>query len=334
MSTLDASRLRLPTLASIATPPAGELALYANTDGAVHVVDENGTDTALGAGGGSGINPFRCNAGIFEARLSLSSTDPTADGISNSTLYLHPFRGNTIAMYDSSETDFLRNSIIGAVSIAIPATTNTVYDVLVYQSGGGLALELVQWTSATVRGSILQLWGGVWVKNGDTSRRYAGTIATGTVSGQSNDTLKERRVWNYYNRLPRSIEIKDATDSWSYGTAVWRAWNGSTANRVNFVRGFAEDAVNLSFGGSAFASQANPVLGIGLDSTTTPTGVTQKIPNNVIANMTALYAGTPAIGLHYLSLLEFCDTFGTDATFYGDNNNSYLAHGAEGVTWQ
>jgi hypothetical protein len=62
----------------------------------------------------------------------------------------------------------------------------------------------------------------------------------------------------------------DNTDSWNYTVASWQIKNNNNANKISFVRGLNEDAVDalnpmFSLNGTTNVTR---IVGIGLDSTT------------------------------------------------------------------
>ena len=82
-------------------------------------------------------------------------------------------------------------SVTSPISIAVPSTTSTVYDVFVYDSSGTSTLELTAWTNLTTRATALAYQNGVLCKTEGAlvTRRYLGSFRTTGVSGQ---TMKTR----------------------------------------------------------------------------------------------------------------------------------------------
>ena len=127
-------------------------------------------------------------------RLTLTSGTPvtTSDVTAATTLYFTPYKGDQVALYtDSTWTLYT----LTERSIAIPATTDTNYDVFLYDNSGTLTLELVAWSDGTTRATALATQNGVYVKSGSADRRYLGTIRTTGVSGQCEDSETKRFVW-------------------------------------------------------------------------------------------------------------------------------------------
>ena len=257
--------------------------------------------------------------GLCDGRLTLTTAVPvtTADVTAATTVYFTPYKGSQIALYDGSA-----NWTVYAfteVSVAVPSNTNTPFDIFAYDSSG-LTLEAVAWTNDTTRATALTKQDGIYVKTGATNKRYLGTGRTTGSSGQTESSALKRFLWNYYHRVERPLVVRESTDTWSYTTAAtWRSVNNSTANRVEFVIGVAEDPVRLRHYGypTVVTSPAVASVGIGLDSTSANSA--QIIgATRALSPLTAEYSGTPAAGGHYLQLLEANSTTST-VTFAGDN---------------
>jgi hypothetical protein len=260
---------------------------------------------------------------ICQGRLTLTTGVPvtTADVTAATTLYFTPFRGNWIGTYDGAAWSI---STFAEKSISLAGLTASLpYDVFIVD--GTLALELLAWTNTTTRATALVLQDGIYVKSGATTRRYLGTICITATTGQCEDSLLRRLVWNYYNRVERPMRAIDTTDSWTYGTASWRQANAAAANKVELVSGVSEDLARaevLSRIGTN--SGLAGAVGIGLDSTTANSAQLltdiatggASVTDSVMGG--AKYRGYPGVGYHYLAWLEYARA-GT-VNFGGDNN--------------
>lgn len=298
------------------------------TDGQVLTAD-SGEATGLiwaDAAGGGGI-------GTFEGRLTLSTGVPvtTSDVTAATTLYLTPYNGNKISLYDGSSAWSLHD--LTEISLSISGlTADTNYDIFVYDSSG-LTLEAVAWTNATTRATALALQNGVYVKTGTTVRRYAGTIRINSTGGQCDDALAFRFVWNCYNRVQRQMKVADATASWTYTTATWRQANGAATNQLAYVQGLSENAVEAQVLASAQnSSSAARYVGVGIDSTSTPTQwISGEASNSAgYLPLVAFWRGWPGIGYHYLAWLEYSQAAGT-TTWQG--TGTAPASGIFGTVW-
>jgi hypothetical protein len=210
------------------------------------------------------------------------------------------------------------------------ATASTPYDVFVYDNAGTLTLEKLAWTNDTTRATALTTQDGVYVKSGATTRRYLGTVRTTSTIGQTEDSFTKRFVWNLYNRRTRVLRVRDTTDSWTYATAAYRPLNNSTSNRVEFVRGLAEDPVQLiNVMAMTQTGSVSGAAGIGIGSTTVNSAFiyTTALPS-FLSLLWAFYRDIPAVGYNYLQPLEY--STGATVTFYGDSGVTYLQTGAIG----
>jgi hypothetical protein len=102
---------------------------------------------------------------------------------------------------------------------------------------------------------------------------------------------------------------------------LWRPWNNSEENRVEFVIGVDEVEARLHFhSGTNDSSAIIRSIGIGLDSITTPSDNSVWAAFSVAerAGVQAIYSGYPGLGFHFLQLLELGYST-TAVTYYGSN---------------
>lgn len=193
----------------------------------------------------------------FCARLSLSSTlaVDTADLVAQSTLYLHPYKGNRISLYDGSQ--WINHTLSSAISLSLTglATASRCYDIFVYDNSGTLTLEAVVWTSATVRATALVYQDGVEVKASATTKRYVGTVyidaskqATMEWDRVNSTTIARRHVWNRYNQIWTHVRHV-STASHTYTSTTYRKWNNTDALTQEIVIGLLEQDVTCFAGG-------------------------------------------------------------------------------------
>jgi hypothetical protein len=175
-------------------------------------------------------------AQIFQARLTLTSATPvtTSDVTGAGTLYLTPYKGNKIAVYNGTRWKLMA---LTEISLAITATSGSVYDVFVYDNSGTLTLETLVWTNTTTRATALAYQDGVLCKTGALTRRYVGTFVAYDTN-QITDSVVERGLWNFYNQEPRRLLNADDA-SWTHSTATATACN-SGALAVEIVFGLYE----------------------------------------------------------------------------------------------
>jgi hypothetical protein len=276
---------------------------------------------------------------VNDFRLTLSTGVPvtTSDvtGASAVTLYESPYIGNRIDLPDSSCNP--QRVTTAEFSIAVPATTATMYDVFAYLSGSTATLELLAWTNDTTRATAIARTNGRYFKSGDCTRLYVGSFRTGAVSGQTEDSLAKRLVWNYYNRVRRALQVSDLTTTWPYTTAGYRQANGSTANQVAAVIGVPEGSIDLRVVASATNSGAAPgvvvYVGIGLDGIGTFTPNEKTTPANAYTGAygspSAQAVFIPTAGYHFYTWMEYSVAAGT-TTWNGTTASPFSVSGLYG----
>ena len=271
---------------------------------------------------------------ICDGRLTLTTATPvtTADVTAATTIYLTPYKGNKISLYDGSS--LWKVYSFTELSIAVPATTDTMYDVFVYDNAGTPTLELTAWTNDTTRATALTTQNGVLVKTGATTRHYVGSFRTTGVSGQTEDSDTKRYVWNYYNRVTRRLRVIESTNSWTYSTAAFRQANAAAGNQVDVVIGYAEDVLDVvavGFATNSLTTTRSVTSGIGVGSTTVNSAITSPAgaASTSFGGTIAVYKAVPAVGRQYYSWLERGDGADTQ-TWYGDNGGTELQAGIHG----
>lgn len=248
---------------------------------------------------------------VCDGRLTLTTGVPvtTADVTAATSLIFTPYRGNRIALYTGTTWEF---QTFAEISIPVPATTVQMYDVFGFANAGALTLELLAWTNDTTRAIALVLQDGILCKTGVLTRRYLGSFRTTGVSGQTEDSLLKRYVWNYYNRVPRMLQRFESTASWTYSTATVRQANGSTANQVDLVLGVAESPLDLALTTGANASGNQIVsVGIGENATTTYVAGQTAVLNVSGSSLTVRLVKIPAVGRNFYSWNEWSGAVST-----------------------
>lgn len=296
--------------------PAGPDNIGTVTSGqTVTSAGQNAIITAVNAiEGAVGPNPMRF---LCEKRLSLTTGVPvtTSDVSSATHVYLTSYIGNRIAVFNEVWKVYALDSDLSLSLGTLSAST--LYDVFCYDNAGTPTLELgPAWTNESTRSTGLVLQDGILVKDGATTRRYLGTFRT-TSTTETADTASNRLLWNHYNRVPRTLRVKDSTTTWAYTTATWRQANGSGGNGVGVVVGLSESMVHLEVDAARFnTSAARGRTSIGINSTSTPgTNVLQvgnTNPAGDFATSHARYDGYPSLGYTSYSWLEMGSGAGTD----------------------
>lgn len=303
-----------------ATPDVGYVSVYSKTDKNLYIKDSDGTEKQVTTSSASTVYTATC-----EGRLTLTSGTAvtTSDVTAATTIYFTPYNGGQIALYTASVWTIYTFT---EKSLSLSGLTTTQpYDIFIYDNSGTLTLEALAWSSATLRATSVILQDGVYVKSGATTRRYLGTIRM-QATGQCEDSVLRRFVWNNQNRIMRRFVVTESANSWSDTTASWHSWNSSTANRVEFVLGWNENPIFLQF---HFAGSGGVGYGgICLDNTNTNDGQNKDIVTTAQLIGVTTYIAHPGIGYHFLQLTAFG---GASLTLYGDNNDpTKQQYGANG----
>lgn len=250
-------------------------------------------------------------------RLTLTSGTPvtTADVTAAATLYFALYKGDRIALYDTTSTNWKFWTFTERSLSLAGYTADKNYDIWLYNNAGTLTLDSTIWTDDSTRATALTTQNGVYVKTADASRRYLGTIRITAAGAQCEDSVTKRFVWNYNNRVSRRLYLSVSGVDYDYGTQTWRSVNADTANRFGVVVGVSEDA--QSFYGmmrclpdAAGSAAAGMHIAWGLDSTTTPvTGCNQAMMLgnsgiNIQNTLTTHYVSPLVAGYHFLQFLE------------------------------
>jgi hypothetical protein len=275
---------------------------------------------------------------ICDFRLTLTTATPvtTSDVTAATSVYITPFKGNRIALYDGSSSWNIRTS--AEITVALGTLTSGLpYDIFVYDNAGTVTARTpVAWTNGTTRATALTLQDGVLVKTGATTDRYLGTFYT-TSTTTTEDSTSKRYLFNYYNRVLRTLKATDATNSWAYTTASYREANGGSTlgtSRVGLMVGWSENIVTASslVAGTNSSGSAVIAAGIGLDSATNVAQInTSTFTSSTVAlNSVAFWRGYPGVGMHTIHWLELG---GSNVTLYGDNGGTIFQTGLVAEAW-
>lgn len=283
-----------------------------------------------------------------QGRLTLTSGAAImgSNVAASTVVYYTPAAGFQVPIFDGARflsTAFTELSQTTTDTTKSPAAVaaNSCYDMFVWNDNGVTRCTRgPAWTNTTTRsaGTALALVNGIFlnslsITNGPAASRgtYVGTICSngtstidwligGTGSGGVAAVLN---VWNAYNRGLFTPYIVDSTGSWTYTTAnTWRAANSSTTIRCTFVRGLDLDPVKAEYAANGSpGSGVNMFCGIGVDSTTAPTG-RQSLIGSAFLGLTpqayAKYSGLPGIGQHFVTAIEDQNS-ATSSTWFGSS---------------
>ena len=183
-----------------------------------------------------------------------------------------------------------------------------------------------RYDGAQTRATALDFNNGVYYKNGAHSRVYLGSVKL-DEAGKFNDTSAGRRLlYNYFNRVPRSIIVTDSATSWTYTTATFRAGDNKLSNRIEIMNGVSESAYSIQLMVATDTSSSAGTSGIGLNSNTASSANAQNEFSSGNGISIATYDGVPSVGYNFFQWLEYARTGGT-TTWIGTNGtgNSYSA---------
>ncbi len=302
------------------TGPQGPQGIKGETgaQGAQGIQGETGAQGAQGIQGETGPQGLSGDS-IYPAqgRLTLTSGDPEGNtSVSGgSTLYYSPYCGDRLALYYNSAWSLYSFAETSLDLSALAA--DTVYDVFACYNGSAVTLEALAWSSASARATALTRQNGVYVKSGDPTRRYLGTVRTTATAGTSANTENKRFVYNYYNKLPFAVKTANSNASWTYTTAAWREYNGGTGQtRAEFVAGMTGGNYSITFSAtcSTVAANVSSFIGVALNSTAASTcHFRYKESNKIDAAKLADSGGIVSqLGYNYTTQVECAD--GTNAT--------------------
>jgi len=264
---------------------------YKDNDGVIH------GDIVLASGatlrGGAHENDFR---------LTLASNTPvtTTDQTAKTTVYCTPYKGDRIDIYNGSAWVLFTST---QMSVTVPSTTSTPFDVFIYDNAGTPTLELLNWSNTTTRATALAYQNGILCKTGALTRHYLGTGTTSTVTSQIEDTAVFRGLWNYYHRKERRGYNIFGADRTNTGTGLDEI---NSEIRINFIIGVEEDSIIAMFNGSSRSNTLYVISGIAisLDGGTPEIGYSYNGTSDLIINdefgVCMPIAGY-AVGLHYIT---------------------------------
>jgi hypothetical protein len=281
-------------------------------------------------------------------RLTLSSGSPimTAAVAAGTTMYWTPYLGSRVPLYNGTAwvvQSAAEISVLTTNTTKNPAAigVNKVNDWFLWDDAGTLRLSHgPDWTNDTTRsaGTALTMQDGIWLNNVAITNACAASRGTyvGTTRSESNSIAwilggtgasgveAKLNVWNMYNRVLITPMVSDSS-SWTYNSGTVRTMDASPTNRIGLVSGLAEDAISVMLGVRVGCPAAlNGSIGVGLDSTTSPTGPVARfagasgtVPND--GQITLYTSSVPLLGYHYLQAVEQGAT--TAVQFNGTGNS-------------
>lgn len=273
--------------------------------------------------------PFQASTSEYSVvggRLTLTTATPitTSDVTGATTLYYTPDIHGRIGLYFGGWSVYTTDEI--SVSLAaISSATN--YDVFAYYTGSAVALELLAWTNATTRATAIARQDGVWVKSGDATQRYLGTIRA-SGAGTCEDSVSKRFVWNAYNRHGRNLVVMTGDTTWSMSPGGPRPINGNTGYRIESVIGLIEDSIRIisTLTGLISSGTASFSSGIGVNSTSVDGATVNNgayLGSGYAVTTRSELISLPTLGYSYYQWLETVAGVST-VTGYGDTSQPNL----------
>lgn len=174
---------------------------------------------------------------LIGIRLSLDPTTaaPTSDIKNASMLYVHPYKGNIVTLWNPSTTKWDVYQISSTLSFPLNCpNANRNYDIYLYRENDQFKVEFVEWAGGAAGsepGSGLPSRAyrdGTAVKVNEPQKRLVGCLRTTGInqSEQSFGTIDfggshpKQFLWNAQNIIPVSVQNFDS-GSWSYPDAGW-----------------------------------------------------------------------------------------------------------------
>ena len=288
-----------------------------------------------------------------QGRLTLTTGTPvmytnvTAAG----TVYYTPYVGNNLPSPNGSGG--YSNVSFSELTLTLPNLTYyPAGDIFVFYSASSWKICTAPWSSSTSRGTgastteLTQI-GGILVNqyalscynsstNYNVNAQYAVYVGSFVPNGGALDFTPQEPasvtgysshigLWNAYNRVPIKAIALNSNGSWSNSSSAWAAANGNGGGwSVTWIDGYAESAVQASYDVIGVNSLSNGYadVGIGLDGSTSPSGMTGQVQGASTIGAHAVFTSLPLLGVSYVFPLERVG-YGTE-TFYSGGPLSQL----------
>jgi hypothetical protein len=227
--------------------------------------------------------------GVVNIRLAMGSSDPTSYSSVGPTnnLFIHPWEGNEIALFDNSRSAWIaiqRTQAVQAISLA-GLGANTNFDVYLLNNGTAdapnLIAEFVPW-AGDASPPVRAAFDGVLVKglaDSERVKRLVGSIRTtsagtsefnlgGAIGSGNSDQFPKLYLSNLYNKLD-TVANYDFLTGWD-NTAdpdVWRPTPYPTPSKISFI---SVDRTLVTVNSSIYtnATFGRGYVSVGLNSTT------------------------------------------------------------------
>lgn len=241
---------------------------------------------------------------LSDGRLTLTSGEPDKIGADTNkeAIYYCPYVGQTISLFDGDVWNLYTFSEL-TLDISSGYSTDTIYDIFIYDNLGTLTLESLAWSSASARATDIVRQNGAYVKDGDPTKKYLGTFRTNS-SAKTNDDFSRRYLWNEYHKISKNLYTDATGFTNTYSTQVWRPVRNNTT--------VGETRLAIAVGRSTHLEIYSTYhcksfyTGIGIDSTNTPTGLV-GVNGSATANINAVSKIYTEVsdGYHFIQHLEY-----------------------------
>jgi hypothetical protein len=306
--------------------------------------------------------------GVLSPVSSTTAPIPATDATAITRIYWTPIVSNLCPIYNGTNVAPIATSQIFCDLTAGAQASGGIYDVYMFLNAGVATLGFSPSWSAGTSGSVtlgscargtgaggtaLTLVDGIKVNavaqtlnNGATTYTlpinqgtYLGSVYVNSTAGQINCHVSygQSRVWglwNCYNRHRLILQEGDTTLTWAYTTLGYRAANNDANNNITLFSGLAEEIFDVEYqifntGSLTVSATSQPVVGIGYNSTSVPTGFTGSYviqadsANAALINvgntLTAKQLAPRAIGINRVTALENGNASNA-STFHGGTN--------------
>jgi hypothetical protein len=269
-------------------------------------------------------------------RLTLSSTNPIADGSNATTFYYLPYAHGIVPFWNNAG-QYWEYRPIPENGITITRSTDNPRVIDVYAQAyenlpNTFGIDVQTWTNDTTRAIPLVRKDGILCLSYNTQntplRTYLGSIrfigATGAARMVDSET--QRFVFNAYNQVNKRVIRYEPAGSWTYSINAWRPLHNSTLNRIEVVDGIGTGILDLSLTVRANTPSGSYTQGgISIDNINNPDVYT--VSNVGDHNQAMRLCRSVGVGYHYAQALEF--VFGGGMATYISSNTT----GLQGV-WQ
>jgi hypothetical protein len=224
------------------------------------------------------------------------------------TIYYTPYLHDEIDLYDGTSWSTLTFT---EPSLALTATSGSMYDVFAYPSSGTVTLETLVWTNPTTRATALTTLDGVLVKSGATTRRYLGTFYA-TATNRTEDSIHRRCLYNHYNKVHKKMRIDVPVNAYVTGSpggiSTFHSTN-ITQGRVQIVSGYGNNQITGIWATGIYTSDVASGIGLyfGINSTSVKSSEGAGFSNSTVQVFgSAALNSIVDVGLSYIQTLYSC----------------------------